>query len=125
MHELSVAQRLLEIACEHLAPEDSGRVERVRVAIGTLTCIHEASLRFAFEAVIVGTQLAGAQLEIRTIPVEIFCVPCNACYPLPGIQSFRCPVCDAPSSDLRHGNELDLESLVLQPCNPESSSPSR
>jgi Zn finger protein HypA/HybF involved in hydrogenase expression len=33
---------------------------------------------------------------------------------LDGVQSFRCPRCDEPCSDLRQGRELEIESIEIE-----------
>jgi hydrogenase nickel incorporation protein HypA/HybF len=114
MHELSIATSLIELASEHLAPEDAGRVAQVHLAIGALSCVHEESLRFGFDLVAQDSPLSGAKLVIRHIPVTVHCQPCGKTFELDGIQRFRCPVCDTPSADIRHGRELDLEYLELR-----------
>jgi hydrogenase nickel incorporation protein HypA/HybF len=114
MHELSIANSLIELASEHLAPEDAGRVAEVHLAIGALSCVHEESLRFGFDLVAQDSALAGAKLIIRHVPVAIYCGPCSRTIELDGIQRFRCPVCDTPSADIRQGLELDLEYLELR-----------
>ena len=68
-------------------------------------------LEFSFELVTKDTFLEGAELNIIEVPVTVFCVPCDQEVELPGIQSFRCPICDTPSADIRQGKELDVESL--------------
>jgi hydrogenase nickel incorporation protein HypA/HybF len=113
MHELSIANRLVEIATELAQNEGDLRVKSVNVRIGALSCVHKNALWFSFDLVTKGTVLEGATLEIIDVPVTIFCVPCNREMELPGIQRFRCPQCDTPSADIRQGRELDIESLEL------------
>ena len=42
------------------------------------------------------------------------CVPCAADVELEGVQSFRCPSCGEPCSDLRQGRELEIESIEIE-----------
>lgn len=75
MHELSVAQGIVE-ACSERA--DGARVLRVTLEIGTLTCVLPESLRFCYGIVADGTPLANAELEIRRVPGRSRCRDCGA-----------------------------------------------
>jgi len=41
------------------------------------------------------------------------CDKCAADVELDGVQSFRCPRCGEPCTDLRQGRELDIESFEI------------
>ena len=113
MHELSIASNVVELASQHAAEHGGARVAAVTLRIGSLACVHEDSLRFSFDLVREGTPLEEAELRIVTVPVKVWCDACQAERELPGIQRFACPVCDAPTADIRAGRELDLESIEL------------
>ena len=113
MHELSIAQSLLEIATDHLSDVGDAPVAAIRLRIGALSCVHRDALEFSYDLVTADTPLAGSRLIIEEIPVTIHCPSCDCDKKLPGIQSFRCPDCDTPSADIRSGQELDIESIAL------------
>jgi hydrogenase nickel incorporation protein HypA/HybF len=112
VHELSIANRIVEIASERCR-EEGARAKAVTLRIGALSCVHEDALRFSFDLVREGTPLADATLRIVSVPVTIWCGPCGREVALPGIQKFACPACGTPSGDIRGGRELDLESIEL------------
>ncbi len=118
MHELSIANSLVEIATEYLAKErvkndESSVVKSITLRIGALSCVHKSALNFSFELVTKDTLLEGAELKVIDVPVTIFCKPCEREVELPGIQRFRCPVCDTPSADIRQGKELDIDTIEI------------
>ena len=113
MHELSVANRLIEIATEHARQNGAARVLTITVKLGALTCVHKDALRFGFEWMTEGTLLEGADLHIVDVPATVFCQRCDCERQLPGIQSFRCPVCGTACGDIRGGKELDLETIEI------------
>jgi len=120
MHELSIANNLIDIVCQHLQQEGGGTVKNVKLRIGQLSCVHQQSLRFSFDLVTENTPLQGATLEIVTLPVVVYCAPCQQLQELPGIQKFQCPVCGTPTSDIRQGQELEIESIeVADPTPPK------
>jgi hydrogenase nickel incorporation protein HypA/HybF len=113
VHELSIANRLVEIATEVAENEGAQKIESITLRIGALSCVHKKALEFSFELVTKETALEGATLKIIDVPVTIFCAECACEVELPGIQRFRCPVCDTPSADIRGGKELDIESIEV------------
>jgi hydrogenase nickel incorporation protein HypA/HybF len=113
MHELSIANSLVEIATEHATGAGADKVISVTIRVGALSCVHESALDFSFELITEGTLLEGAKLNFIEVPVSIYCEKCQQEVELPGIQRFRCPVCDTPSADIRQGNELDVESIEV------------
>ena len=114
MHELSIANRLVELAAEHCRAAGADSVAAITLRIGRLACIHEDALRFSFDLVREGTPLAAADLRIIDVPVTVWCPACNAARELPGIQRFACPTCGTPTGDIRAGRELDLDSIELE-----------
>jgi hydrogenase nickel incorporation protein HypA/HybF len=113
MHELSIATYVVDLATQHASQHEGSRVAAVTLRVGSLSCVHEAALRFSFDLVCEGTPLKGAELHIVAVPVSVWCAACQAERELPSIQRFACPVCGAPSADIRAGRELDLESIEL------------
>ncbi len=113
MHELSIAQRLVEMAIEHMQEARADTVVAVTVSIGALSCVHEDALQFGFDLVSQDTPLSGAALRIIKLPVMIYCGTCEQEFELPSIQCFQCPVCGTPSADIRQGRELDLQSIEV------------
>lgn len=124
MHELSIATSVVEAVCDHLQAAGGGAVTAVTLRVGRLSCVHEDALRFSFDLVREGTPLAAATLRIIEVPVVVWCPVCRAKVALPGIQSFACPTCGTKSGDIRHGRELDLESIELaEPATGQEATP--
>ena len=117
MHELSIANHLVEIATQHAHDAGAVKVEAITLRIGALSCVHKDALEFSFDLVTEDTLLAGAKLKIIDVPVAIYCAECDKEVELPGIQSFRCTFCDTPSAVIRKGKELDIESIEITESN--------
>ena len=113
MHEISIANSVVDVAREHAEHEGAAKVTAITLRIGALSCVHKQSLLFGFELVSKETLLEGAELKIVEVPVTIFCVSCRQEVELPGIQQFCCPFCQTPSADIRRGRELDIESIEI------------
>lgn len=113
MHELSIANSLVELVKQQIDANELSQVRALKLRIGALSCVHADALLFSFDLVTESTPLHQAELEIETVPVSIYCTHCDSVEPLAGIQSFRCPKCLTPSADIRTGQELELHSIEL------------
>lgn len=112
MHELSIAVSLIEMAAEE-AERLGVRVEALHLRLGALSGVVREALLFSFDLAAEGTAIAGARLEIEDVPVVVYCPACSQERPLPGLQSFCCPVCGAPTPDVVRGRELELATLEV------------
>ena len=63
MHELALAQGMLDIALEELARHNCTRLKLLRVEVGALSGVVCESLSFAFESLVKGTVHEKAVLE--------------------------------------------------------------
>jgi hydrogenase nickel incorporation protein HypA/HybF len=114
VHELSIAQALVE-AAETAAREAGGtRVTCVRVTIGAWSGIAADALRFSYDVATDGTMLAGSTLEISEQPLVVACPTCACDVELPGVQALQCPACGTPTGVIRKGREMDLMSLDIE-----------
>jgi len=113
MHELSIVSSVVDAVTESLAAYPGARVEEVRLRVGALQSVVVESLEFCWGIATEGTPLAGSRLVVTAVPVVMHCGVCAADVELDGVQSFRCPRCGEPSSDLRQGRELEIESFEI------------
>jgi hydrogenase nickel incorporation protein HypA/HybF len=74
MHELGLARAVVDACASRVA---GARVLRVRVEVGQLVAVEPASLQFCFEACARGTPVAGAALDLITIPGMAQCETCG------------------------------------------------
>jgi hydrogenase nickel incorporation protein HypA/HybF len=114
MHELSMAESIVEAVTESAAAYPGARVKQVRLRVGALAAIVEDSLQFCWEIVTEGTPLAGSMLAVSLLPVVVHCAQCGMDSELEGVQSFCCPRCGEPAADLRQGRELEIESIEIE-----------
>ena len=73
MHELAIAQRLIETAVAALPKSADAQVAALRVQLGALAGVSKAELQFGFDVVSAGTPFAGARLEIEEIAAAVDC----------------------------------------------------
>ena len=75
VHELSIAEALLDRVRRHQPPGTALRVARVR--IGPLRGIAPEALLQAWQVLTAGTPLGGARLELELLPWRLTCVACG------------------------------------------------
>lgn len=110
MHELSIAQSLVEIACAEGRRAGAAKITRLNCRIGALRQIDDLTLHDAFEIAREGTRCAGAKLAIEHIPLMSFCRRCGSEF---AVERWRwnCPACDSEGEPLPGGDELELTSI--------------
>lgn len=113
MHELSIACDLVEIAEAAARQAHAERVAVVYLRLGTFAGVVKEALLFGYETATKGTLLEGSRLEIEEVPLVVYCSACQQESQLPSIQSFQCPVCEHPVTEIRHGKELELTSMEI------------
>ncbi len=111
MHELSIAQDLLEKIEEEVGPGDL-RIMRIELSIGSAAGIVLESLRFAFEVAAAGTRAQGAELAIATEPARSRCIVCGILYVFEGLIG-NCPRCGRLGGEMLSGDELILRSIEV------------
>jgi hydrogenase nickel incorporation protein HypA/HybF len=113
MHELSIAAGIVDAVTESVAAYPGARVKEVRLRVGALASVIEDSLQFCWGITIEGTPLEGSKLVVNIMPVVVHCRNCGRDGELESLQSFRCPHCSEPASDLRQGRELEIDSIEI------------
>jgi hydrogenase nickel incorporation protein HypA/HybF len=114
MHELSIATSLVRLAEESAREAGAARVTRVHLRLGALSGVVREALDFAYGVATEGTMLAGSELAVEEVPLVVWCEPCTAERALATVTRFRCPVCDAPTPDVRTGRELEISHLDVE-----------
>jgi hydrogenase nickel incorporation protein HypA/HybF len=110
MHELAMAEQIVEVAERHAAGR---RVYAVELTVGHLRQVVPSALEFAFELVTSGTALEGAELRIREVPAAGRCRRCGCEGALEGFP-LACAACQSVDMELTAGDELLVDSLELE-----------
>jgi hydrogenase nickel incorporation protein HypA/HybF len=121
MHELSIVSSVVENVVDSLEKYPGARVIEVRLRVGALAAVVEDSLRFCYGIASEGTPLEGSRLVVNIVPVTVHCDACGSEGALESLQSFRCPGCGEPASEVRHGRELEIEAIEIE--DPEEVKP--
>lgn len=112
MHEMSIAQSLIEILREEMTRHGAKNLRSVRLHIGRLAAIVPESLSFCFQVMTAGTDMEGAKLVMETIPLEAFCKVCKKTFFIEN-YAFRCPSCGAKDIDTLRGQDLSIVDMEV------------
>ena len=107
MHELSIADAIVRIACRHA---DGRRIESIEVRCGHLRQVVPDSLAFAFTLVAEGTEAEGAELLLEAVPAAGVCRACGAETELDGFP-FAC-ACGSFDLEIVRGEELLVDAVT-------------
>jgi len=113
VHELSIVSSIVDSVTQTLEAYSGARVKEVRLRIGALASVIEDSLQFCYGIATECTPLEGSKLVVKILPVTMHCESCALDVEIANLQSFRCPRCDEPVSDLRQGRELEIDSIEI------------
>ncbi|AGA33708.1 [NiFe] hydrogenase nickel incorporation protein HypA [Thioalkalivibrio nitratireducens DSM 14787] len=111
MHEMSLAEGILQIIEDQAAQRGFHRVRRVRLEVGELSGVELDALRFGFDAVMADSIASGAVLEIVEVPGEGWCLDCNTTVAI-GALFDACPLCG--SYRVRASGGMDMRVLDLE-----------
>jgi hydrogenase nickel incorporation protein HypA/HybF len=112
MHEMSIAQNLLEIIREEMVKHDASVLKSIRLNIGQMSAIVPASLSFCFEIMTSGTELEGAELIMDIIPLRGVCKTCNEAFEIKDYV-FECPHCCSREVDIISGQDLSIVEMEV------------
>ena len=113
MHELSIAQNIIEIVRQNVPDNELRDVRAVRVKIGTLAGVVPESLEFSFSVLVAGCPLENSHIEIEHVP---FVIQCNSCHrSFPNEHGFVvCPSCGGVDTVVLTGTELQVVEIELE-----------
>jgi len=113
VHELSIAQSIVEIVEQTASANGSGRVRSIKLKIGELSGVVGDSLEFCFLAVTAGTKLEGARLDIEHVSLTAECRSCRQTFTVHN-NVFFCPSCKSGDCSVVTGRELQVSEIELE-----------
>lgn len=114
MHELSVAQAIVESLGRHEALAGGARVAAVTVRVGALSGVVPAALSFVWQPATEGTFAAGSRLDIEAVPLAVWCPACHAEREPPAFPRLACPACGTPTPEILRGRELEILAMEVE-----------
>lgn len=112
MHELSLAEAVLERIQASAREQSFTRVSTIWLEIGQLACVEVEAMKFCFDAVARGTLAEGATLEIISTPGKGWCARC-ARESLISEPLALCTHCGEHGLKLTGGTEMRVKELAV------------
>jgi len=112
MHELSIAQALMEQVEAVRLANGGGQVVSAQVRIGEWRQVVPEILTSYFDHLSRGTPLEAARIEIVRVEATARCAGCDRVFALDDIFLI-CPACGSRACTLLTGRELELVGLEL------------
>jgi hydrogenase nickel incorporation protein HypA/HybF len=112
MHELSVAQNIIDIVKQNVSETDLPKVESIKLRIGEFSNIVVDSLLFSFEAITKDTGLKNLKVDIKKVPFKANCKDCGIDF-TNEFMIMICPECHSKNTSVVSGEELELVEIEI------------
>lgn len=113
MHEMSLAEGVLQIIEDSAQQQDFSRVKAVWLEIGQLSSVEPEAMRFCFDAVTRGSIADGARLEIVIVDGGGQCMSCGQTVRLQAVYD-ACPACGGYPVNPVSGTEMRIRELEVE-----------
>lgn len=141
MHELGIAEAILDAVRSEAEKRPGAHVAKVAVRVGALSGVEPEALTFGFDCLVRGTDLEPLALVIEHVPRRQRCPACNLAFDVPDAKiemlgydtasanagaldtghrtlnfgrSLACPKCANAETVLAGGEELEMAYLEIE-----------
>ncbi len=111
MHEVSIAQSILDMAVAECLDKGFGKINSISVRVGKRSGVNVESLLFAFDLVKLDTIARKASLVCEEVPPRGLCKDCGNPFTATVEPIHACPGCGSPAFEIRGGMELEMVEL--------------
>ena len=112
MHELSVAQNIIEIVKDNVPECDYGKVKSVYLEIGEISGIVVDSLQFCFDAIKLDTPFQNTAMLIKNIPFVLYCNFCKT-ETTNTLGTRSCAKCGGFDTSIISGTEMKITEVEI------------
>lgn len=120
MHELSMAQGIINAVLKTAEENDAIEVNEVTVEVGRLAMINPEQLQFILGVLVENTIMEDAEIKFENIPAEIQCYDCDFkgeaiiddkdhYAPL-----VKCPECDSLKVETLNGKDIIVKNISIE-----------
>lgn len=113
MHEMSIAEGILDIAMDYAAQNGASRIAEIGLLIGEMSGVVEESLCFCFGIIAKDTPAEGAVIKVRRLPLLGRCGKCGRDFHVEHYD-FWCPECKDGALEIISGREMQVEYLEVE-----------
>ncbi len=112
MHELSIAQSIVELAEEVAVNEKVDSIQSIDIEIGTLSGVVIDALEFAMEVTVKNTKLESAKINYYKKVGKADCSNCNFQFETNDLLAL-CPKCNQGNFKIVDGKQLRIKSVTV------------
>ena len=113
MHEMAIAQSVLDIAFGEMEKNAFARVRKIKISIGEFSGVVKEALEFAFEVLKTGTPAADAVIDIDIARLDARCSNCGPVTCRLSDLNLFCPGC-GDAVRIISGREMKVDYLDLE-----------
>lgn len=113
MHEMSLAEGILQIVEDAAAQQGFKRVTEVRLEIGALSGVEVEALTFCLDVVLKNSVADGAKVELERLPGQGFCIACGQSVEIAALYD-ACPLCGSYQVQATGGTEMRVKDLLVE-----------
>ena len=113
MHEMSLAEGVLQLVEDTAKRENASRVKLVVLEIGRMSSVEPEAIKFCFEAVTHGSIAEGAVLEIVAVPGAGWCMLCAETVAMQERYG-ACPRCGSYQVQPTSGTEMRVKEIEIE-----------
>lgn len=120
MHEASLVQGLLKLVLNTVAEANNKgsdhkitHIREIICELGLFSCVEPYTLKSCFELFAEGTLAEGAELTLKTQPLNCTCSACGCSFKAL-TKKFSCPACGSETITFDGGHGLMLYSLRVE-----------
>jgi len=113
MHEMAIAQGILDIVLKTAAEHSAVKVTGIKLLIGQMTQVEPECLKFGFAALAMGSIADGANVDITIVPLVGQCNDCGQQFSVEK-YCFLCTNCNSPRVTVVSGRELAVDYLEVE-----------
>ena len=113
MHEMGIANSVLDAVRHESGLRQGAHVTKVGVRVGELAGVDPESLRFCFEALVSGSDLEPLALDLEFRPHRNSCLRCGELFGIAGFPVV-CPRCNSAETEFAGGDELEFAYMEIE-----------
>jgi hydrogenase nickel incorporation protein HypA/HybF len=113
MHEMSLAEGILQIVEDTAAKQGFRRVTEVRLEIGALSGVEVEALNFCLDVVFKDSVAEGARLVLERLPGQGWCLTCSQAVEISALYD-ACPNCGGYQVQATGGTEMRVKDLLVE-----------
>lgn len=112
MHEMSICEGILQVIEDQALAQKFSEVKRVCLEIGPLAGVELEALHFSYDVVVRGSIAEGSQLEVISLSVNGWCMPCAKSVDVKQRYD-ACPECGSYQIEIGGGDELRIKNMEV------------